>query len=74
MERVVIDSPADTTTIDVRYLSREMNQGFSIPTAGNIRIETPRDTINIEIEYNKSSVNDPRVLYLAIPNRYEKCE
>lgn len=74
LERVIIDSPVDTTTIDVRYLSREMNAGFSIPTAGNIRIETPRDTINIEIEYNKSSVNDPRVLYLAIPNRYEKCE
>lgn len=74
LERVIIDSPVDTTTINVNYFSHEMNNGYNIPQAGNINIETPRDTINIEIEYNKSSVNDPRVLYLAIPNRYGKCE
>ncbi|MEX1190865.1 MAG: DUF4292 domain-containing protein [Brumimicrobium sp.] len=74
LERIIVDSPDDTTTINVRYFDREMNNGYNVPLSGNIIVETPRDTIDISFDYNKTSVNDPRVLYLAIPNRYEKCE
>ncbi|MDX1650922.1 MAG: DUF4292 domain-containing protein [Brumimicrobium sp.] len=74
LRKVIIESPVDTTTIEVNYFTRETVEGFSVPLSGSITIQTPRDTIMIGIDYNKTTVNDPRVLYLAIPNKYERCE
>lgn len=74
LTRMIIDSPKDTTTITINYYGREMQEGYSIPLEGDINVETPRDKLFVDFKYNKSSVNDPRVLYLAIPNKYERCE
>src|SRR5690554_452890 len=74
LRKVIIDSPKDITTISINYFGREMVDGYSIPIEGNINVKTPREDIFIDFKYNKSSVNDPRVLYLAIPNKYERCE
>jgi hypothetical protein len=74
LEKVMIESPKDTTAIRVEYSGREMVNGFSIPIAGDIAVETPRDTITIAFKYNRTNVNDPRVLYLAIPEKYGECE
>lgn len=74
LDKVMIESPKDTTSIEVKYYGREMINGFSIPTSGDIAVETPRDTITIEFKYNRTSVNERRVLYLAIPDKYGKCE
>jgi hypothetical protein len=74
LRKVIIDSPKDTTTISINYYGREMIENYSIPIEGDINVKTPREDISIDFKYNKSSVNDPRVLYLAIPNKYERCE
>lgn len=74
LRRLVIDSPKDTTTITVNYFGREMIDNYSIPTSGDINVKTPREDIYIDFKYNKSIINEPRVLYLAIPNKYERCE
>lgn len=74
LRKIIIDSPKDTTTISINYFGREMVEGYSIPIEGDINVKTPREDIFIDFKYNKSSVNDPRVLYLAIPNKYERCE
>ncbi|WP_107039501.1 DUF4292 domain-containing protein [Brumimicrobium mesophilum] len=74
LSKMIIDSPKDTTTITINYYDREMQEGYSIPQSGDINVETPRDKLYVDFKYNKSSVNDPRVLYLAIPNKYERCE
>jgi hypothetical protein len=74
LKRMIVDSPKDSTTITINYFGREMIAGFDIPLKGDINIETPREKIYVDFEYNKTSVNDPRVLYLSIPNKYEKCE
>src|SRR5690554_3468601 len=74
LRRLVIDSPKDTTTITVNYFGREMIDNYSIPTSGDINVKTPREDIYVDFKYNKSIINDPRVLYLAIPNKYERCE
>lgn len=73
IKRIIIDSPADTTSIDINYFKREKLNGFNVPVEGDVRIETPRDTIYIDMKFSKTSVNDPRVLYLAIPEKYERC-
>lgn len=74
LKKTIIESPKDTTTITINYYGREMVDGYSIPLEGDINVETPRDRLFVDFKYNKSSVNDPRVLYLAIPNKYERCE
>ncbi|HLW30133.1 MAG TPA: DUF4292 domain-containing protein [Brumimicrobium sp.] len=74
LRKVIIDSPKDTTTISINYYDREMIENYSIPIEGDINVKTPREDIYIDFKYNKSSVNDPRTLYLAIPNKYERCE
>lgn len=74
LRKIIIDSPKDTTSITVKYYGREMIENYSIPTDGDINVKTPREDIYIDFKYNKSSVNDPRVLYLTIPNKYERCE
>jgi|SRR5690554_140911 len=74
LRKMIIDSPKDTTSITVNYYGREMIDNYSIPTDGDINVKTPREDLYIDFKYNKSNVNDPRVLYLAIPNKYERCE
>ncbi len=74
LRRTLIYSPRDTTTIDVNYSEHELINGMNIPGAGEIKVVTPRDTIKIDFKYNRTTVNEPRVLYLAIPDRYGKCE
>ncbi|RFC54187.1 DUF4292 domain-containing protein [Brumimicrobium aurantiacum] len=74
LKKMIIDSPQDSTTISVNYYEREMVNGYSIPLEGDITVDTPNDNLFINFEYNKTSVNDPRVLYLSIPSKYERCE
>ena len=74
IKRIIIDSPADTTTIDINYFLRERIDRYDIPNEADVRIETPRDTIFIDMKYTKTTVNEPTVLYLAIPEKYERCD
>lgn len=74
LEKIIIDSPKDTTTITINYYGREMIEGYSIPLEGDINVQTARDKLFVDFKYNKTSANEPRVLYLAIPNKYERCE
>lgn len=74
VKRIIIDSPSDTTSIDVNYFSREFIDGFSVPSEADVTIKTPRDTIYVDMRYTKTTVNEPRVLYLSIPDKYERCQ
>lgn len=74
VKRIIIDSPADTTTIDINYFSRELIDGYSVPNEADVTVKTPRDTIYVDMRYTKTTVNEPRVLYLAIPDKYERCQ
>lgn len=74
VRRIIVDSPSDTTSIDINYISREIVNGHSVPNEADVTVKTPRDTIYIDMKYNKTSINDPRVIYLAIPEKYERCQ
>ena len=74
VKRIIIDSPADTTSIDINYFSRELIEGYSVPNEADVTVKTPRDTIYVDMRYTKTTVNEPRVLYLAIPDKYERCQ
>lgn len=74
LKRIIIDSPADTTSIIVNYFSYELVNGYSVPLDSDITVYTPRDTIYIDLKYTKSAINEPSELFLVIPENYTRCE
>jgi hypothetical protein len=69
-----IESPSDSTIIQVDYLTREMVQNYNIPKTVNIVITSPRNQMRINMEYDKIEIDQPQPLFLVIPEGYEKCE
>lgn len=69
-----IESPSDSTSIQVDYLTREMVQDYNIPKTVFIHIISPRNDMRINLEYDKVEIDQPQPLFLVIPEGYEKCE
>lgn len=74
LEKIIIESPIDTTQVNIHYKERRVIDNVSVPELIDVNITTPRDTIGIEMEYNKTKVNQRKKLYLAIPDDYEECQ
>ena len=69
-----IISPADSTSIYIQYLSRENVEGINLPKDVQIEIWSPNNHIKLELEYQKSTINNPEPLYFIIPDSYEECK
>lgn len=74
LKGMYIESPSDSTSIQVDYLTREMVDGFNIPRDVFMKIISPRNQMRIELKYDKIEINEPQPLFLVIPEGYEKCE
>lgn len=74
VKRLEIESVEDSTNIEVDYLSRQMEKGFSIPRTMKVEITTPNKKMRIELEYDKAEINEPKELFIVIPESYEKCK
>lgn len=74
LEKVIIDSPKDTTSIEILYSNFEFIENFNVPSSVEIKIKTARNDIFIDFKYTKTTINEPRTLFLAIPDKYERCE
>lgn len=73
IKRMIILSPEDSTKIVVDYISRDTINGYLIPNEVEIDILTPRNHINLYLEYDKTEVNTPQEIYFVIPEDYEDC-
>ena len=69
-----IESPEDTSVIQIDYLSRELIDDLLVPTDVDLYISTPKKIINVGLEYRKTRVNEPEPIYFVIPESYEQCE
>ncbi len=67
-------SESDSTEIKIDYLTRQLIDGYAVPETVKIVILTPRQEINIELEYRKSRVNKPENIHFVIPDSYEPCK
>lgn len=74
LKGIFIESPSDSTSITVDYISREMFDGYNIPHEVYIQIRSPRNYMRINLEYDKAEINQPQPLVFVIPEGYEKCE
>ncbi len=73
LNKIFIDSPQDTTSITIQYLSRDSISNFLIPHDVQIDIKTPRNNIYIELKYKQTEVNLPEKMEFIIPEEYEEC-
>lgn len=69
-----IESPEDTAVIQLDYLTRELIEGYYVPSDVNLYLSTPKKIINIGLEYRKTRMNEEEPIYFVIPESYERCE
>lgn len=74
LEQTIINRPKDGVIVTISYSNRKNINGFIVPTKEEVEIETNEGTIRLYFDYNKLSINEPRVLFLSIPKKYERCE
>lgn len=73
LDQVIIDSPDDSTIIQIDYKKRELVQDFLAPDEVEVLITTPKKVIKISLEYRKTRVNEAETIYFTIPEEYEEC-
>lgn len=73
LNKIFIDSPQDTTSITIQYLSRDSISNFLVPHDVQIDIKTPRNNIYIELKYKQTEINVPEKIEFIIPEEYEEC-
>lgn len=73
LKGMFIESPSDSTSIRVDYLSREFVQKYNVPKEVYIVITSPRNQMRINLKYNKIEIDEPQPLHLVIPEGYGTC-
>lgn len=74
LKRLEIESPSDSTRLEINYVTSEMINSYNVPKNVEIQVFTPRNTISLILDYEKTEVNEPQSLLLVIPKNYEICE
>jgi len=69
----IVESPQDTTSIQIDYVKRMDVNGYRIPKDVKVQVKTPRKLINIRMEYDKAEVGIEEEIYFVIPEGYEEC-
>jgi hypothetical protein len=73
LKRIQIDSPNDTTTIDIAYLTRDSIDHYLVPNEVQMVIVTPRNRLVITLDYERTEVNVPQEIRFVIPEEYGEC-
>ena len=73
LKRIFIDSPDDTTTIAIDYLTRDSIDNYLVPNEVQMVIVTPRNRLVITLDYERTEVNVPQEIRFVIPEEYGEC-
>ena len=73
IQKLVIDSPDDTTHISIDYLGRDTVDTYLLPKEVIIDIVTARNHIVLTMDYDKTEINTPQEIYFVIPEEYGNC-
>lgn len=74
LKKIIINSPEDTTSIVLDYLSKELVDGMMMPAEVKVNVFTPKQEIKIELSYKKTRLNEEETIHFVIPEDYEECE
>ncbi|MDA7803155.1 DUF4292 domain-containing protein [Crocinitomix sp.] len=73
VDKIDIEIPSDTATIEVNYVARKLEEGFSVPEETIINIFSAKDTVRIGMNYAPVKLNDPKEISINIPDTYIEC-
>ena len=74
LDRIQIESPGDSASIVINYLNRGMINNKSLPVNAEIKIYTPRQEIEIIMNFKKTRLNEVENIHFVIPEDYERCK
>ncbi len=74
LKKLEIESPGDSTRLEINYVTSEIVNSVNVPKNIEIQVFTPRNTIFLKLDYEKTEVNEPQSLLLVIPKTYSICE
>jgi hypothetical protein len=73
IKRMILNSPSDTTSLEIDYLSRDSIDNYLLPNEATVVINTPRNRIVIDLDYGSTTVNEPQEILFTLPEEYETC-
>ena len=68
-----INSPADSFKIDIQYKEWQEKEQINFPKEMLISLQGPKSSSQIKMVFNKLKINQPRRLFMIIPESYEAC-
>ncbi len=68
-----IFSPLDSLKLDIQYQEWQIKGGVSYPKEMLIDVSGPNTRAQIKMIFNKLKINEPRQLFMIIPEHYETC-
>jgi hypothetical protein len=68
-----INSPADSFKIDIQYKQWQKKDQINFPKEMIVSIAGPNSSSKIKMVFNKLKTNEPRRLFMIIPESYEVC-
>ena len=68
-----INSPADSFKIDIQYKEWQEKEQINFPKEMLISLQGAKSSSQIKMVFNKLKINDPRRLFMIIPESYEAC-
>jgi Domain of unknown function (DUF4292) len=74
LRKIEIHVPKDAVIISIKYLKRQDVEGFLLPEETAIKIISPKDSVFIDLNYSKTSVNSYKKINLSIPDSYSECK
>lgn len=74
LKRMEIESPSDSTKVQIDYLSREMVDNYDVPKEVYVQVFTAKNTIHVNLDYEKIEINQRQPLIMVIPESYGICE
>jgi hypothetical protein len=74
LDKVSIQVPADTVSIDIDYTNRISYDGFMLPEQTHIKIVQPGNLINVALDFGSVKLNECKEIDINIPDSYVKCK
>ena len=69
-----IESPSDSASVTINYVSRQLVDGMNTPNEVEITVVLPQNNLKIILDYDKVNIKEIQQLELIIPESYEECE
>lgn len=69
-----IESPEDSTIVLINYQSRQRVDDYFAPKIVEVVIMTPKQEINVFLDYKKIRINEEETIHFVVPESYEECK